>query len=162
MIQGHYTYCALYFCYYDISSTSDHQVLDPRDHWFHEGKTMRWLVNFYSELATFYIPILLWKILSATFLLELLMYKFIWKILIMLTHVTFNFFLKEIIQNNILIPNSTAQDKRILHYILLTRPSVQKYYRSWTAGLNVFLMITPSAWVPAFRPPPWSWPWSII
>jgi len=77
MIQGHYTYCALYFYYYDISSTSDHQVLDPGDHWFHEGKTMRWLVNFYSELATLYIPILLWKILSATFLLELLMYKFI-------------------------------------------------------------------------------------
>ena len=26
----HYIYCALYFYYYYISSTSDHQVLDPR------------------------------------------------------------------------------------------------------------------------------------
>lgn len=82
---------------------------------------MRWLVSFCCELATFYIPILLWKILSATFLSELLMYKFIWKTLIMLTHVTFNFFKKEIIQNNILTPNSTAQDKCILHYILLKK-----------------------------------------
>ena len=31
MIQGHYIYCALYFCYYYISSPSDHQALDPRD-----------------------------------------------------------------------------------------------------------------------------------
>ena len=30
MIQAHYTYCALYFYYYYISSTSDHQALDPR------------------------------------------------------------------------------------------------------------------------------------
>ena len=30
MIQEHYIYCALSFCYYDISSTSDHQALDPR------------------------------------------------------------------------------------------------------------------------------------
>ena len=29
MIQGHYIYCALYFYYYYISSTSDHQALDP-------------------------------------------------------------------------------------------------------------------------------------
>ena len=29
MIQAHYLYCAVYFCYYYISSTSDHQVLDP-------------------------------------------------------------------------------------------------------------------------------------
>jgi len=29
MIQAHYIYCALYFCYYYISSTSDHQALDP-------------------------------------------------------------------------------------------------------------------------------------
>ena len=29
MIQVHYTYCTLYFCYF-ISSTSDHQALDPR------------------------------------------------------------------------------------------------------------------------------------
>ena len=28
MIQAHYTYYALYFCYY-ISSTSDHQAVDP-------------------------------------------------------------------------------------------------------------------------------------
>ena len=28
MIQVHYIYCTLYFCYY-ISSTSDHQALDP-------------------------------------------------------------------------------------------------------------------------------------
>ena len=27
--QAHYIYCALYFCYYYISSTSDHQALDP-------------------------------------------------------------------------------------------------------------------------------------
>ena len=31
MIQAHYRYCALYFCYYYISSTSDHQALDPGD-----------------------------------------------------------------------------------------------------------------------------------
>ena len=30
MIQVHYIYCALYFYYYYISSTSDHQALDPR------------------------------------------------------------------------------------------------------------------------------------
>ena len=30
MIQGHYIYCVLYFYYYYISSTSDHQALDPR------------------------------------------------------------------------------------------------------------------------------------
>ena len=29
MIQGHSIYCALYFFYYYISSTSDHQALDP-------------------------------------------------------------------------------------------------------------------------------------
>ena len=29
MIQVHYTYCALYFYYYYISSTSNHQALDP-------------------------------------------------------------------------------------------------------------------------------------
>ena len=29
MIQVCYIYCALYFCYYYISSTSDHQALDP-------------------------------------------------------------------------------------------------------------------------------------
>ena len=29
MIQVHYIYCALYFCYY-VSSTSDHQAVDPR------------------------------------------------------------------------------------------------------------------------------------
>ena len=29
MIQEHYMYCALYFYYYYISSTSDHQALDP-------------------------------------------------------------------------------------------------------------------------------------
>ena len=29
MIQVRYTYCALYFYYYCISSTSDHQTLDP-------------------------------------------------------------------------------------------------------------------------------------
>ena len=29
MIQVHYVYCALYFYYYYISSTSDHQALDP-------------------------------------------------------------------------------------------------------------------------------------
>ena len=30
MIQAHYIYCALYFHYYYISSTSDHQALNPR------------------------------------------------------------------------------------------------------------------------------------
>ena len=30
MIQAHCIYCALYFCYCYISSTSDHQALDPR------------------------------------------------------------------------------------------------------------------------------------
>ena len=31
MIQVHYMYCALYFHYYYISYTSDHQEFDPRD-----------------------------------------------------------------------------------------------------------------------------------
>ena len=31
MIQALYIYCALYFCYYYISSTSDHQALDLGD-----------------------------------------------------------------------------------------------------------------------------------
>ena len=30
MIQAHYIYCAVYFYYYYLKSTSDHQVLDPR------------------------------------------------------------------------------------------------------------------------------------
>ena len=30
MIQAHYIYRALYFCYFYISSTSDHQASDPR------------------------------------------------------------------------------------------------------------------------------------
>ena len=30
MTQVHYFYCAFYFYYYYISSTSDHQALDPR------------------------------------------------------------------------------------------------------------------------------------
>ena len=30
MIQVHYSYCALYFYYYYISLTSDHQALDPK------------------------------------------------------------------------------------------------------------------------------------
>ena len=30
MIQVYYNYCALYFYYYCISSTSDHQALDSR------------------------------------------------------------------------------------------------------------------------------------
>ena len=30
MIQVHYIYCAIYFYYYYISFTSDHQALDPR------------------------------------------------------------------------------------------------------------------------------------
>ena len=29
MIQDHYIYCALYFCYYYISSMLDHQALNP-------------------------------------------------------------------------------------------------------------------------------------
>ena len=29
MIQVHYVYCALYFYYYYINSTSDNQTLDP-------------------------------------------------------------------------------------------------------------------------------------
>ena len=30
MVQEHCIYCALYFYYYDVSSTSDHQALGPR------------------------------------------------------------------------------------------------------------------------------------
>ena len=30
MIQAHYIYCALHFCYYYINSTSDHQTSDSR------------------------------------------------------------------------------------------------------------------------------------
>ena len=47
MIQVHYIYCALYFCDYDISSTSDHQALNPEswgallwNNW--EGKVGGW------------------------------------------------------------------------------------------------------------------------
>ena len=29
VIQVHYIYCVLYFCYGHVSSTSDHQALDP-------------------------------------------------------------------------------------------------------------------------------------
>ena len=29
MIQAYYVYCVLYFYYYSINSTSDHQALDP-------------------------------------------------------------------------------------------------------------------------------------
>ena len=29
MSQGHFISCAFHFCYYYISSTSDHQALDP-------------------------------------------------------------------------------------------------------------------------------------
>ena len=39
MIQMHYIYCALHFCSYHISSTSDHQTLDPRG-W---GPLLSWL-----------------------------------------------------------------------------------------------------------------------
>ena len=40
MNQVHYTYCAVYFYYYYISSTLDQQALDPRDEnpWIHTGK----------------------------------------------------------------------------------------------------------------------------
>ena len=31
MVQVHCIYCALYFYYYCISSSSDHQALDPED-----------------------------------------------------------------------------------------------------------------------------------
>ena len=30
MIQVYYIYCALYFYHHNISSTSDHQAIDPR------------------------------------------------------------------------------------------------------------------------------------
>ena len=30
MIQVHYSYCALYFYYYEISSATDHQAVDPK------------------------------------------------------------------------------------------------------------------------------------
>ena len=42
MIQVHYIYYALYFYVYYISSTSDHQALDPRG----------WGPLFYSESLT--------------------------------------------------------------------------------------------------------------
>ena len=50
MIQGHCMYCALCFCYYYISSDSDHQALDPeawgplpeRAAWIHVSSSLRW------------------------------------------------------------------------------------------------------------------------
>ena len=50
MIQVHYMYCALRFCYYYISSDSDHQVLDPEGWgplpetaaWIHTSSSLRW------------------------------------------------------------------------------------------------------------------------
>ena len=46
MIQAHYTYCSLYFYYYSISSTSDHEALDPRD-W----GLLTWRVYWEQEFA---------------------------------------------------------------------------------------------------------------
>ena len=45
MIQVHYLYCALYFCYYYISSTSDHQELDP-GHWGPCLRSHTWRLGF--------------------------------------------------------------------------------------------------------------------
>ena len=45
MIQAHYIYCALYFYYYYISSTSDHQALDPRG-WGPLALSMKYLNKF--------------------------------------------------------------------------------------------------------------------
>ena len=42
VIQMHYIYCALSFYYYYISSTSDHQSLDPRV-WRSNG-CLKWLI----------------------------------------------------------------------------------------------------------------------
>ena len=56
MIQGHYFYCALYFCYYCISSPSDHQALDPRD-WGPLLKDKPTALNYYlcSLLSIFFV-----------------------------------------------------------------------------------------------------------
>ena len=51
MIQIRYICCALYFYYYSISSTSDHQALDPKGRgpleWIRVGyfSSPRWVVT---------------------------------------------------------------------------------------------------------------------
>ena len=45
MIQAHYIYCALYFCYYYISSTSDHQELDSGG-WGPSLRSHTWKLGF--------------------------------------------------------------------------------------------------------------------
>ena len=44
MLQAHYIYCVLYFNYYYISSTSDHQALDP-------GVGDPWVRGYSSHMA---------------------------------------------------------------------------------------------------------------
>ena len=57
MIQAHYIYCALYFCYY-INSTSDHQALDPvLDLLLSTCQIDTWLlasIGVYSDCANFF------------------------------------------------------------------------------------------------------------
>ena len=43
MIQVHYIYCALYFHYYYISSTSVHQAVDPGSKWYMPLKLTTWI-----------------------------------------------------------------------------------------------------------------------
>lgn len=106
---------------------------------------MRWLVNFCCELATFYIPILLWQNPKCNIFVRIVDVQIYLKILIRLLMSRLIFLKKKLFKNNILILNSTAQDKCILHYIHLKGPLAKGLQVSWTAGLNVFLTNTPPA-----------------
>ena len=55
MIQVHYIYCVLYFCYYSISSTSGHWALDPKgdpdlggSQYYRMGQTSIYAMDFLS------------------------------------------------------------------------------------------------------------------
>ena len=48
MTQAHYIYCALYFYYYYISSTSDRQALDPRG--LGDSCPREWTMGFFKKI----------------------------------------------------------------------------------------------------------------
>ena len=53
MIQVHYTYCVVYFCYYYLSSTSNLQALDPRGwgpHRTYTFKLFSWIFHLFDAV----------------------------------------------------------------------------------------------------------------
>ena len=56
MIQAHYMYCALYFYYYYINSTSGHQALDPEDPYFMAWAFLRATVLLTMGIQSFFFP----------------------------------------------------------------------------------------------------------